>query len=176
MPSGGVIAIFPVVEGRERELHETLNTLGNDIAGKRMGTGPRVEIARCRTLHFARMAVLPDPDRGARCSRLLLTTDFDGTFGEHVRELIEATSQPEAIWGCCEGYTGPEGFEAFIRRHIIEPDTYYIAFQGARRWTGFAARSNCAVRWPGSNRSPATNRSAQKWKRACAGRAASGKS
>ncbi len=131
MPSGGLIVIVPIREGREKVLSDTLNTLGNDISGTRMGAGPRIEFGQCRALHFARMAVFPDPDRGPDRRRLLLTTDFDGDVEEHVRELITATKQPEAIWGCCEGYTGPDGFAEFIRRHVIEPDTFYIAFRGS---------------------------------------------
>jgi hypothetical protein len=132
MPSNGLIVIAPVRPGAEAALRETLNCIGNDVKGKRLQPGvpePHIDFPAGRTIHFARLALLPDPDAGAGRMRLLLTTDYDGSRAAHIRELWALTAMPEAIWGCLEGFTGGgDAFPAFIRRHTVQPQTYYIAF------------------------------------------------
>jgi hypothetical protein len=44
-----------------------------------------------------------------------------------VQELYDLTFAPDAIWGCCEGYSGGDGFAEFVRSHMVEPQAYYIA-------------------------------------------------
>src|SRR5580765_7091892 len=104
MPSHGLIVIAPLKPGCEERLRTTLNRIGNDINGRRLAPGdPHINFPASRTIHFARLAVLPDPDRGPDRKRLLLATDYDGTWRNHVRDLLSITSDPDAIWGCCEG-------------------------------------------------------------------------
>lgn len=133
MPSGGLLVIAAVKPGCEERLRTTLNRIGNDINGKRLAIGPpepHIDFPRSRTIHFARLALLPDPDRGPENKRLLLATDYDGAWRNHVLELLSLTSEPEAIWGCCEGFTGVDDFPEFVYRHTIDPQAYYIAFPG----------------------------------------------
>jgi hypothetical protein len=133
MPSNGLIVIVRVRPECQDRLRTILNQIGNDINGKRL-TGidrqPHIDFPSSRTIHFARLVLLADPDRGPDRYRLLLVTDFEGTWLNHVRELHSITSDPEAIWGCCEGYSDFSSFTRFIRRHEVKPQAYYIAFHG----------------------------------------------
>jgi len=133
MPSGGVIVLARVRPGKEEELFLFLNRLGNDINGRELATShraPRIEFRNSHTIHFARLALMDDPDSGAGRKRLLVTTDFDGPLEAHVRELLALTTDSLAIWGCCEDYGGGADFAAFLDRNRIEPATYYLAFRG----------------------------------------------
>jgi hypothetical protein len=133
MPSNGLIVIVRVRPECQERLRITLNQIGNDINGKRL-TGidpqPHIDFPSSRTIHFARLVLLADPDRGPGRKRLLLVTDYEGSWLSHVRELYSITSDPEAIWGCCEGYSASFSFTSFIRRHMVKPQAYYIAFHG----------------------------------------------
>jgi hypothetical protein len=109
-----------------------LNRIGNDVKGKRLvksAAEPHIDFPASRTIHFARLTLLDDPDRGTARKRLLLATDYDGRWRDHVLELATLTLDPEAIWGCCEGYRGRDRFPEFIRDHMIKPQAYYIAFR-----------------------------------------------
>jgi hypothetical protein len=133
IPSNGLIVIARVRPGSEERLRATLNRIGNDVKGKRLKPGvteAHIDFPSSRTIHFARLALLDDPDSGPKRKRLLLATDYDGRWRDHVMELFALTSLPEEIWGCCEGYTGRWGFPAFIRRNTVKPQAYYIAFRG----------------------------------------------
>ena len=133
MPSHGLIAVAPVKPGAEDELRAVLNRIGNDIRGRRVQSfmpEPRIHFPRSRTLHFARMALLDHPAAGVGRKRLLLVTDYDGPWDAHVAELLSLTHDPDAIWGCCEGYAGCDQFAGFIRRHTVSPQAYYIALPG----------------------------------------------
>jgi hypothetical protein len=132
MPTDGLLVIASVRAGKEEHLRRTLNVLGNDIRGTHtsdLTSLPRIEFGQGCCIHFARLALLDDSERGQGRKRLLLSTDYDGDWQDHVAELIGLTHQPEEIWGCCEGYSGAESFPQFIRAHTIHPETYYIAFQ-----------------------------------------------
>jgi hypothetical protein len=133
MPSNGLIVIAPVKPACKERLRLTLNQIGNDVKGKRLADGarqPHIDFPSSRTIHFARLALLDDPDRGPGQVRLLLVTDFDGSFSNHVRELISLTTDPDAIWGCCEGYSGRGDFPGFIRANLVNPGAFYISFRG----------------------------------------------
>lgn len=133
MPAKGLLLIAPVRAGFEEGLRITLNRFGNDIRGTHsddVATAPRIHFTRSQTIHFARFALIDDPERGPNRKRLLFATDYDGPWDAHVREIIALTQRPEAIWGCCEGYSGPEHFAEFVRRHTITPQTHYLAFRG----------------------------------------------
>ena len=132
MPTNGLIILAPVRAGMEEALRETLNRFGNDVQGtdsQKAGTQPRIELVASNSIHFARLALMDDPERGPGRKRLLFTTDYDGLEADHVQEVIDRTKQPEAIWGCCEGYEGPSTFSQFVQAHTVAPQTYYIAFR-----------------------------------------------
>jgi hypothetical protein len=116
--------------GTEVTLHMVLRTVGDDINEQEQKPGtPRVHFVRSERLHFARFAILDDPDRGPGARRLLFASVYDGTLEQHVTELHDITSDLDAIWGFCEGYTGAATFLAFVRAHALTPAAYYVAFR-----------------------------------------------
>jgi hypothetical protein len=173
--SSGLTVLAPIVQGREDALRRTLEEIGGDVSGRRLGpapTRPHVHFTRCRLLHFARFAILDDPDRGPGRFRLLFSSNHDGRRDEHLRELVAATIDMDAIWGACEGYVDAPGFPEFVRAHSLEPAAFYIAFRGEsahrirrsldvrRRLEGHldregnsfladSARATAAPSWPG---------------------------
>src|SRR4028119_186031 len=67
-------------------------------------------ITAISTIHFARWVII-DND-----TRLLFTTNFDGTWDSYINDFIENASEGmDAIWSNCEGYPagGAKDAEAF---------------------------------------------------------------
>jgi hypothetical protein len=118
--------------GEEARLRDILRPIGDDIEGERTSEAAgavRIEFTRSRTIHFARFALLADPDSGPGRQRLLYSATYDGDLDAHLAELTSITSDMDAMWGCCEAYTGTAGFAHFIRAHALEPAAFYIAFR-----------------------------------------------
>jgi hypothetical protein len=117
--------------GEEQRLRAVLRTIGDDIRGRRLPEAGRshIDFSRSRSIHFARFAIFDDPDRGPDRTRLLYSANYDGDLDSHLAELIAITSDMAAIWGSCEGYTGPADFARFITTHAHQPDAFYIAFR-----------------------------------------------
>lgn len=133
MPAEGILVIVSVCAGKEECLRLRLNAFGNDIQGKQVTEatgGVRIEFQDSNSIHFAQLVLLDDPDRGPNRQRLLLATDFDGTLEAHAKEILRLSRQPDALWGCCEGYAGPADFAGFLGRHTVTPGAHYIAFRG----------------------------------------------
>jgi hypothetical protein len=127
-----VTVLASIRRGEEEPLRAILRPIGDDIRGKRLDRTagrPRIEFDRSQQIHFARFAILADPDRGPDRKRLLYSANYDGDLERHLGELSAITSDMDAIWGRCEDYTGAGDFASFIRAHAYEPDTYYIAFR-----------------------------------------------
>jgi hypothetical protein len=125
--------LVPIRPGEDGRLRAVLRAIGDDINGKRLSAAnahPHIDFVRSRGIHFARFAVLNDPDRGAGRTRLLFASVYDGELDAHLTELIAITSNMDAIWARCEGYKDAGGFAEFIRAHAYEPEAYYIAFRG----------------------------------------------
>jgi hypothetical protein len=128
----GLTVFAPVRAGEEEPLRRVLRAIGDDIKGKTAAGGsarPHIDFIRSRTIHFARLAILRDPLRGPAATRLLFSSNYDGTLDGHIAELVELTSDMDAIWGRCDGYHGIAAFPAFIRAHAHEPEAFYIAFR-----------------------------------------------
>ena len=123
--------LLPIRPGEEEALQQILRTTGDDIKGRQTDARirPRIDFLETQRIHFARLAVLNDPDRGPNRARLLFASAYDGTLDDHLAEVLAATSDPDAIWGKCEGYAGPAGFAAFILAHANEPAAFYVAFR-----------------------------------------------
>ena len=118
--------------GEEERLRDVLRPIGDDIQGRRLDETagrPRIEFVRSRRIHFARFAILADPDRGPDRKRLLYSANYDGELDGHLAELMAITSDMDAIWGRCEGYTGAGDFARFIQAHAHEPEAFYVAFR-----------------------------------------------
>ena len=131
MPNG-LTVLAAIRPGEEQRLRDVLRSIGDDITGrtlKEAGERPHIDFCSSRTTHFARFAVLEDPDRGPARKRLLYSSNYDGDLDGHLAELMAITSDMDAIWGRCEAYDGVAGFGAFIRAHAREPEAFYIAFR-----------------------------------------------
>src|SRR5262245_1359104 len=100
--------LAPVKPGEVDALRAVLRPIGDDINGPHLPPAGRPHIAftSSRAIHFARFAVLTDPDRGPGRARLLYASVYDGAFEAHAAELAALTSDLDAIWGRLEGYTG----------------------------------------------------------------------
>jgi hypothetical protein len=130
MTPGSLTVLAPLRPGSEAGLRETLRAIGNDINGKRLTPGrPDITFVRSRRIHFARFAILTDPDRGPDRARLLFASIYDGSLDAHLAELVSITSDMDAVWGAGEGYTAVSGFPTFMRAHAHEPAAYYVAFR-----------------------------------------------
>lgn len=124
--------LAPIRHGEEEALRAILRPIGDDIRGKRLDARveqPRIEFLRSRRIHFARFAILADPDRGPDRRRLLYSANYDGELAHHLDELTAITSDMAPIWSRCEGYSGATEFATFIRAHAHEPEAFYIAFR-----------------------------------------------
>jgi hypothetical protein len=145
MPHGLTI-LAAIRPGEEAALRDVLRPIGDDIKGKTVtgsSSRPHIDFVRSRGIHFARLAILRDPRRGPEATRLLFSSNYDGTLDSHIAELIEITSDMDAIWGRCEGYQGIAAFPDFIRAHAQEPEAFYIAF---REGTVETIRRACALK------------------------------
>jgi hypothetical protein len=131
MPPACLTVLVPIKPGHIQALRAVLRPIGDDINGTRMPPGGRVHIdfTRSRAIHFARFAILKDPDRGPDQERLLFASVYDGTLESHAAELAALTPDLDAIWGLVEGYTGRERFAEFLVAHAHEPAAFYIAFR-----------------------------------------------
>jgi len=131
MPNG-LTVLAALRPGAEEPLRHVLRAIGDDIKGKTLpGSAgrPHIDFFRSRTMHFARFTILDDADRGPDRKRLLFSSNYDGDLDSHLAELIQMTSDMDAIWGGCEAYAGVAAFPAFIRAHAHEPQAFYIAFR-----------------------------------------------
>ena len=131
MPQG-LTVLAAIRPGEEERLRDVLRSIGDDIPGRTLKDAaerPHIDFCRSRTIHFARFAILDDPDRGPERKRLLYSSNYDGDLDGHLAELMAITSDMDAIWGRCEAYTGAARFGAFIRAHAREPEAFYIAFR-----------------------------------------------
>lgn len=133
MPTDGLIAIVPVLPEKVNSLREAVGRLGGmlleSLEAAAGSAAPPRHLAWTERLHFARLALFPPAPGRPEVPRLLLATDYDGEWDQHVAQLHLLGSVGERIWECCEGYAGEASFPEWIDAHTIEPGAYYIAFR-----------------------------------------------
>src|SRR4029450_13437017 len=73
MPPECLTVLAPIKPDEVAGLRAVLRAIGDDINGTHMPDGGRPHIAfpKSRAVHFARFAILTDPDRGPGRARLL---------------------------------------------------------------------------------------------------------
>jgi len=128
----GLTVLCAITPGEEERLRAVLRAIGNDIRGRKLNEAverPHIDFPSSLRIHFARFAILEDPERGPLRKRLLYSSNYDGDLDGHLAELTAITSDMDAIWGACEGYAGAAHFAAFIRSHAHQPEAFYIAFR-----------------------------------------------
>ena len=146
MPPRGLTVLAGLRPGEDEALRDILLAIGDDIRGAGLAGSiarPHIYFPLSLQIHFARFAILDDPDRGPDRKRLLFSSNYDGDLDGHLAELIRITPDMDAIWGRCEDYRGVQSFGAFIRTHMLEPEAFYIAF---REETVERIHRNIAVR------------------------------
>jgi hypothetical protein len=145
MPPACLTVLAPIKPGEADALRGVLRPIGDDINGTHMPASgrPHIGFTRSHAIHFARFAILTDPDRGPDRARLLYASVYDGSLEAHAAELAALSSDLDAIWGRVEGYTGSDGFAAFLEANACEPAAYYIAF---RNETASSIQSAIAAR------------------------------
>jgi hypothetical protein len=154
MPPGCLTVLAPIRPGGDTALRGTLRAIGDDINGRRLAADPgrpHVDFARSQRIHFARFAILDDPDRGPGRTRLLYASVYDGALADHLAELAGITSDLDAIWGACSGYAGAATFDAFISEHAHQAEAYYAAF---RDETAASIRHAISVRQHATSSTP----------------------
>jgi hypothetical protein len=112
--------ISPITNGKAARLREVLHSVQ---------TAPNNMIKKISTIHFARWALI-DND-----TRLLFTSNFDGTWMESLRDFSTLTPDGlDMIWGNCDGYPGARDFDKFtawVRAHQVKVDLFYPAYPNA---------------------------------------------
>ena len=101
------------------------------VLGQFTTLGPDSPINLISTIHFARWVMIDDD------TRLLFTTNFDGSWDDYIDEFIEkAADGLDAIWSNCEGF--PEGgsrnraaFKQYIRDYEYPALVFYSAYPDA---------------------------------------------
>ena len=152
--------LAPIRAGQEARLREVLRAIGDDIKGRTLSAPsirPHIDFTRSRQIHFARFAILDDPDRGPMRKRLFYASAYDGGLDDHLAEVVAITSDMNAIWGRCEDYTNEARFSEFIRAHAHEHEALYIAFRDAtveRIQQSIAQRREAEVHPPAAQAGP----------------------
>jgi len=131
MPPRTLTVLAAIKPGEEKALRAVLRPIGDDVNGSRLPAVGRPHIAfpRSERIHFARLAILSDPDRGPGRHRLLYASVFDGSLDAHLAEIVALTTDLDTIWGRCEGYAGAGELAAFMKSRAYEPAALYIAFR-----------------------------------------------
>lgn len=127
-----VTVLAALKPGAETRLRMLLRAIGDDIKGKRRDATARrvhIDFTASRAIHFARFAILNDPDRGSNAQRLLYAAVYDGELDSHLAELTRITSDMDTIWGACEGYGGTATFTQFIAARAQPAAAFYTAFR-----------------------------------------------
>jgi hypothetical protein len=130
VPPACITVLAPIKPGEVDALRAVLRPIGDDINARNLPPGrPHIAFADSATIHFARFAILTDPDRGPDRARLLYASVFDGSVEAHAAEIAGRSTDFDAIWGKLEGFTGRDRFAVFLQAHAHEPAAYYVAFR-----------------------------------------------
>lgn len=138
MEQNAFMILVGIKEGQEKALEATLNDMGNDVRGQRLDQRDHhthLHFQDSQNTHFARFAILEDPDAGPGRKRLLFSSNYDGSLEDYLNELVEITPDEavQTIWGRYEGFNGRrENLKAFLRdqNEKIKVDTFYVGMHG----------------------------------------------
>lgn len=122
MANQPLTVIVSIKPGQEDSLRQVLDVIAADLANN-----PYFQIAHSHRTHFLRLAIMIDPDYG---SRLLMTGNYDGPWGDYVQELIALSPGLDDLWNYCQGYSGRQTFERFLRANSHKAQAAYVAVQG----------------------------------------------
>jgi hypothetical protein len=121
VPSAAPCILAPVMAGLEHALDAEL---------KRLPEGPDSPFARMRTIHVARLVVIPalEGSNGTPVEPpqpyVLFAADVDGSFEELLSDLTERLpAECATIWGRCPSWPlgdNPAARRSFLRQHRVE--------------------------------------------------------
>jgi hypothetical protein len=134
MEQNALTVIVPIEPTEVEALTTILTEIGNDIEENQY-----VRFRDTPSTHFARWVILKDRglDTDPKFPRLLFTSNYDGTWENYMKELVEKVGAGmEAIWNNCANYVpgtakDPTRFGEFIQRHSIDSNTFYVGIPGA---------------------------------------------
>jgi hypothetical protein len=147
MIQNALTVIVPIKPGEVQNLRNLLTEIGDNIE-----KNIHLSWKESPSTHFARFVILapPSPSDPAGQNipsllgyppRLLFTSNYDGTFEDYMRELVEKFgADMENIWIKCQGYPAeaakdPAKFTKFIyeNSHLksnAPPEAFYVACRG----------------------------------------------
>ncbi|MBW4619645.1 MAG: hypothetical protein KME17_09850 [Cyanosarcina radialis HA8281-LM2] len=136
MEQNALTVIVPIkdTEVEVEALTAILTEIGNNIEENQY-----VRFRDTPSTHFARWVILKDRGLGTdpKQPRLLFTSNYDGTFENYMKELVEKIgSGMESIWSKCVDYDpstakDPTLFGEFIQQHSVKANTFYVGIPGA---------------------------------------------
>jgi len=124
--------LTPILDGHVERLTAHLDALPE---------GADSPLARVPGTHLGRWVVIDQVKYQAHgqrhrdalsASRLLFTSNFDGTLEPYLERLRTCLAEDaDAIWGHCRGYPGHEdraGFARWLRAHELEAALFFAAY------------------------------------------------
>jgi hypothetical protein len=112
--------VVKVQPGKEDQLRSVLKEVGADPL-----RNPYIRLGDGKSTHLANWVIVNDPDNGPR---LFFASNHDGDRDSYIKELIAVGPGLDAIFGCCEGYTGVQGFPAFVKANSYKSQTFFASW------------------------------------------------
>lgn len=131
MHQRGLTIVTEIFPDKVAELRALLNKIGHDIKGN-----PHINFAGMATVHFMRWVVLgaAETTKGKIPPQLVLSTNFDGSKGAHIDEIIRVScSGLDNIYKHCKGHppaNSPEKMKKYLLKHSLPIATLYVGAPG----------------------------------------------
>jgi hypothetical protein len=126
------VVLLPLHPQTKEHVRIELDALGDDITAR--NTMPLIPFADMVTLESARILVLP-ANADSPVDRMMLSTVFDGTLDDHLRELTTVGHAGlDQLFRRCEGYPAgatPEQLKAYLVAHRIQRRAFHIGSVGS---------------------------------------------
>jgi len=135
MTPRSLTVIAKIKVSQEEALRKVLATIASDPEANRY-----LHFELGSLTHLANFVILNDSENG---SRLLFTSNYDGSLEDYVADLLRIAPGIDEIWNCCEGYAGKASLLSFFRAHSHKAQSYFIAF---RDETVMSIRQKMAIR------------------------------
>ena len=139
IPQGSMLVLADIKPDEHDALQRELEQIGIELQSRSDAL-----FHRSTTTHYAAWMILPGAsdshDAGSAPDRLLLETNYDGQFEEHLRDLVaQCGSAIDRVYAHCQNYPAegshsPKAVEAFFRaRHQDTskmPTAHYVGLPG----------------------------------------------
>jgi hypothetical protein len=140
IPQSSLTVIAPIIAGRDAALRDLLRGM-NFEPGHVNPRNSLLPFEKIDELHFARLVILDDPTTedgvvyglapASYPLSLAFLADFDGSYGDFVRRLIEhAGSGLRQIFSYCEGFNHLTDLAAWMKSREHPPATAYVNWIG----------------------------------------------